>query len=182
MDDNTSLVLVALFGLIFLLFLLWTLTRPSGQDRESTLDTVEPPPAKGPIGPTDPAEQLMMLLRADTASVRDGARASLLSLGPAAVPALVGGLNHAEPSVGIVSAEVLGELKQPEAIQPLILTLKVAARPVQLAARRGLILLGPQAIPALEETRNECNGPAEVWIRRQIDEILAEINAGAARS
>src|SRR5204862_2856334 len=99
--------------------------------------------------------------------------------GPAAVPALVAGLNHGDPVIASSAAELLGELKQPEGIAPLITTLKFAARPVQMGARRGLIRLGTAAVPALEEARAESGGAEGVWLRRQIEEILAEIRAGA---
>jgi hypothetical protein len=52
----------------------------------------------------------------------------------------------------------------------LILSLKFAPRPVQLAAKRSLTKLGALAVPALLAARDE----PQPWIRQQVNEILAE--------
>ncbi len=102
--------------------------------------------------------------------VREAARDSLRQRGPAAVPVLLIALKHADANVGKTAAELLGELRAPEAVGPLLVALKYAARPVQVAARRALEGLGPLAVPALEAAREE----PQPWVRRQIEEILAQ--------
>ncbi len=115
-------------------------------------------------------EQFARLASSDPA-VRESAAKALRELGPAALPALHEGLKQADPRVGQASAELLGELRQPESVGPLLVALKYAARPVQLAARPALERLGTLAVPVLQEARSE----PQVWVRQQIEEILAQV-------
>ena len=68
-----------------------------------------------------------------------------------------------------MSAELLGGVPALEVVEPLVLALKYASRPVQLAAKRSLTKLGPLAVPALTAARDE----PQPWIRQQVNEILA---------
>jgi HEAT repeat protein len=52
-------------------------------------------------------------------SPRQNARAALLKIGPAAAAALIAGLDHADVAVGAAAAELLGEIGDPRAIEPL---------------------------------------------------------------
>jgi HEAT repeat protein len=76
--------------------------------------------------------------------------------------------------VGQAAAELLGELRAAEAVEPLLLALKYEKRPVQLAAARALVQVGEPAVEALETVRND----PQPWVRARIEAILAEI-AGA---
>jgi HEAT repeat protein len=103
--------------------------------------------------------------------VREAAQAGLRQHGLRALPVLLSGLNHSNDQIAQQSADLLGELQNPDAVQPLLKALKYNPRPVQLAARRALIRCGPLALDALKEAEDE----PQPWVRRQIEDILAEI-------
>ena len=104
-----------------------------------------------------------------------GRRAALLKRGVLAAPELLSGLNHADVEVAKVSAELLGELRAVEVVRPLVVALKFAPRPVQVAARRALARLGRLAVPELEAVRED----PQYWVRQQVAEILGEIRGSA---
>ena len=114
---------------------------------------------------------LLKLLLDSHTPVRTAAREALRARGAAAIPELLKGLNHADPEVAQVSAELLGGVPALEVVEPLVLALKYASRPVQLAAKRALTRLGALAVPALTAARDE----PQPWIRQQVNEILAEV-------
>lgn len=107
------------------------------------------------------------------APVRESAKESLRKYGAHALDALLHGLNQADANVAQASAELLGELGRPEAVQPLLVALKYSQRPVQLAAKRALARLGPVAKPDLEAARGE----PQPWVRAQIEEVLAQVSS-----
>jgi HEAT repeat protein len=113
---------------------------------------------------------LLRLLTDSHTPVRVSAREALRTRGVVAIPELLKGLNHADQEVALVSAEVLGDVKSADVVDPLILSLKFASRPVQLAAKRSLAKLGALAVPALLAARDE----PQPWIRQQVNEILAD--------
>jgi HEAT repeat protein len=120
------------------------------------------------------AQALIPLLQDAHTGVRTAARSALLQQGASALNPLLAGLNHPNPDVARVAAELLGELNRPEAVEPLLQTLKYAPRPVQLAARRALERLGPLALDRLRAAGDE----PQPWVRQQIAEIVARITAG----
>lgn len=113
---------------------------------------------------------LLQLLVDSHTPVRAAAREALRTRGPAAVPELLRGLSHADQELALVSAELLGGVPSADVVGPLVLALKFAPRPVQLAAKRALTKLGALAVPALLAARDE----PQPWIRQQVNEILAE--------
>jgi HEAT repeat protein len=108
-------------------------------------------------------------------AVRVAAREALRRQETAAIPALLEGLKDPRPEVSVVAADLLGELRPPEAVGPLLVALKYGERPLQNAARRALERCGAAALPALWAAREE----AQPWVRAQIEEILAN-SLGAA--
>jgi HEAT repeat protein len=128
----------------------------------------------GQTGEAWAAEALVPLLGDTYPAVRATAREGLVRLGAGAIPGLVGGLKSPNPEVGQAAAELLGELRAAEAVEPLLLALKYEKRPVQLAAARALVQVGEPAVEALETVRND----PQPWVRARIEAILAEI-AGA---
>jgi HEAT repeat protein len=115
--------------------------------------------------------ELLRLLQDPHTVVREAAQAGLRQQGPRALPVLLSGLNHSDDQIAQQSADLLGELHHADAVQPLLKALKYNPRPVQLAARRALIRCGPLALDALREAEIE----PQPWVRRQIEDILAEI-------
>jgi HEAT repeat protein len=122
------------------------------------------------------AQELVNLLQDTHSGVRAAACSALRQQGPGALNSLLAGLNHPNPGVAKVTAELLGELNRPEAVEPLLQTLKYGARPAQLAARRALERLGPLALDPLREAAGE----PQPWVRQQIVEAVARITAGGA--
>jgi HEAT repeat protein len=118
-------------------------------------------------------DELARLLADRSERVRDAAADSLRQFGIGAYPQLLDALNHPDPGAGVKAAELLGALGRAEAVEPLLIALKFAARPVQLAARRALEQLGPLAVAALEGARDEANP----WLCQQIDLTMRQIRA-----
>jgi HEAT repeat protein len=118
-------------------------------------------------------EELLRLLQDMIPEVRDAARASLRTQGAAAVPVLVKALEHADPKIAVPAADMLAELKAPDAIRPLLLVMKFGALEIRAAAIRALIRYGSAAVPALELAQQD----PDPWTRMRSEEILAEIRA-----
>jgi len=120
-------------------------------------------------------ETLFRLLTDISTPVRIAGRAALKRQESFVMSALIDGLKHARIEVSVVCAELLGELRPPEAIDPLIISLKYAERPVQLAARRSLEKFGTIAVPQLKAVINE----TQPWVQNQIIAILTVIELQA---
>jgi HEAT repeat protein len=116
------------------------------------------------------SEELVRLLADSHAPIREAAKGSLQHHGAAALPVLLGCLNHPDVNVSQAAAELLGELKTAEAVDPLVQALKFSPRPVQLAAKRALQAYGALAVPALMAVRED----PQPWVRRQIEEVLEQ--------
>jgi len=138
---------------------------PEPADREAAAGLLAPIPELWA------GERLLKLLQDPYTTVRAAAREALLRRGVLAAPELLTGLNHADVEVARVSAELLGELRAVEVVRPLVVALKYAPRPVQVAARKALARLGPLAVPELEAARDD----PQHWVRQQVAEVLAEI-------
>ena len=114
--------------------------------------------------------ELVRLLADTNATVREAAKAGLRKQQQAALPALLEGLKSPRLEVNVVAAELLGELRAPEAVEPLLVALKYSERPLQNAAFRALERSGPVALRALWAARDE----VQPWTRAQIEELLAK--------
>ena len=143
----------------------------AGQRRQAATDLAE-------FRDDRAAAALVQLLNDSHPPVREAASASLRSLGPVALDALLAGLNRADGDVAVASAGLLADLADPAAIGPLVVALKFSARPVQLAAKRALIRLGPPAAQALWA---EADDP-QPWVRQQVADVLEQVAAARPHS
>ncbi len=117
--------------------------------------------------------ELLVLLKDMFAEVRDAARDSLRRQGLAATAVLVQALEHADPKVAVPAANLLGELKDLDAVRPLLLVMKYGTVEIRAAATRALICYGRSAIPGLILATQD----PDPWTRMRGEEILAEIRA-----
>jgi HEAT repeat protein len=120
-------------------------------------------------------DELLILLKDVFAEVRDAAREALRKQGTAATGVLVKALEDSDPRVAVPAAEVLGDLKDPMAVRPLMLVMKFGSVEVRAAAIRALIRYGQAAVPALEAATRD----HDPWTRMRGEEILADIRAAA---
>jgi HEAT repeat protein len=105
--------------------------------------------------------------------VRDSSLAALRQQGAVALPTLIESLKHPRPEVQLIAAELLGELRLVECVQPLLVVLKYADRPLQRVARRALQQCGTVAIPSLRAALEE----PQPWVREQVADLLATAEA-----
>ena len=119
-----------------------------------------------PWAPTE----LVRLLTDMYAAVRDAAKEALRRQQQAALPVLLEALKSPRLEVSVVAAELLGELRAPEAVEPLLIALKYSERPLQNASRRALERCGAVALPALWAAKAE----SQPWVREQIEGILTQ--------
>jgi HEAT repeat protein len=98
---------------------------------------------------------------------REQATAELLEaiagMGAAAVPPLIEALGDSEGTVRRMAASVLGQLRDPRALEPLRMALYDTHFDVCQAAALALAALGAPALPVLVEAM----GHPEAWIRQQ---------------
>ena len=117
-------------------------------------------------------DELIRLLQDSHTPIRETAKLSLRQRGVGVLSSLLGALEHTTAGVAQTAAELLGELRKPESIDPLLVALKYGPRPgARLAAKRALQAFGAEAVPALTAVRDE----TEPWVRRQIEEILEQV-------
>jgi HEAT repeat protein len=122
-------------------------------------------------------EELLVLLKDMMPDVRDAARLSLRMQGTAATGVLIRALEDADPKVAVPAAEVLGELKDLDAIRPLLLVMKFGSLEVRAAATRALVNYGRAAIPGLMLAIQD----SDPWTRQSGEAILADIRAAETR-
>jgi HEAT repeat protein len=118
-------------------------------------------------------DELFVLLKDVMPEVRDAARAALRQQGTAATAVLIRALEDADPKVAVPAADLLGELKDLDAVRPLLLVMKFGSVEIRAAATRALVRYGRSAIPGLVLA---CHDP-DPWTRTRGEEILAEIRA-----
>ena len=118
-------------------------------------------------------DELLALLKDMMPEVRAAARDALRKHGTAATAVLVRALEDADPKVAVPAAEVLGELKDLDAVRPLLLVMKFGSIDIRAAATRALIRYGKAAIPGLILATQD----PDPWTRMRGEEILAEIRA-----
>ncbi len=122
--------------------------------------------------------ELVRLLTDLYQPVRDTSLTALRQQGTAALPTLIEALKHPQPEVQLIAAELLGELRMVECVQPLLIVLKYSDRPLQRVARRALELCGTAAIPALRAAVEE----PQPWVREQVADLLATAEAKASEA
>jgi HEAT repeat protein len=118
-------------------------------------------------------DELLILLKDMLPEVRESAIASLRHHGTAATAVLIKALEHADPKIAVPAAELLGELKDLDAIRPLLLVMKFSSVDIRAAATRALISYGRAAIPGLMLAIQD----PDPWTRMRGEEILNEIRA-----
>jgi HEAT repeat protein len=127
--------------------------------------------ALGAINEPWACDELLMLLKDMVGSVRDAARESLRKKGTAATSVLIKALEDADPRLATTAAELLGDLKDLDAVRPLLLVMKFGSVEIRAAATRALIRYGRSAIPGLMLAIQD----PDPWARMQGESILAEI-------
>ena len=120
-------------------------------------------------------DELLLLLKDLMSEVRAAARESLRRQGTAATGVLIKALEDGDPRVAVPAAELLGELKDLDAVRPLLLVMKFGSVEIRAAAMRALICYGRSAIPGLILATQD----PDPWTRMRGEEILAEIRAAA---
>jgi HEAT repeat protein len=118
-------------------------------------------------------DDLLLLLKDMIADVRTAARDALRRHGTAATGVLIKALEDGDPRVAVPAAELLGELKDLDAVRPLLLVMKFGSVEIRAAATRALINYGRSAIPGLILATQD----PDPWTRMRGEEILAEIRA-----
>ncbi len=107
-------------------------------------------------------EVLISRLTSPNESWRVDAEARLISLGDVSVPALIGAMKHANPSVRVHAAHALARIGNPSAIPALITALEDAENNAAgaIAAEKALVLWGEAVRGALLEA--SLRGPAQI--------------------
>jgi hypothetical protein len=118
-------------------------------------------------------DELLILLKDMMGDVRGAARESLRKQGANATSALIKALEDADPRVAVPAAELLGDLKDLDAVRSLLLVMKFGTVEIRAAATRALIRYGRAAIPGLMLAIQD----PDPWARRQGESILADIQA-----
>lgn len=153
---------------------------PSGTDRRSLTWQAHAPDAEvrgraaevlGGVPEPWACDLLLALFKDLIAEVRGAARGALRRQGTAATAVLISAVEDANPQVAVPAAELLGELKDLDAVRPLLLVMKFGSPEVRAAATRALISYGRSAIPGLLLA---CEDP-DPWTRTRGEEILAAI-------
>lgn len=103
--------------------------------------------------------------------VRSAALETIRHHGTGATAVLISALEDADPKVAVPAADRLGELKDLDAVRPLLLVMKFGSPVIRAAATRALISYGRLAIPGLVLA---CEDP-DPWTRTRGEEILAAI-------
>jgi hypothetical protein len=118
-------------------------------------------------------DELLRLLKDLIPEVREAARDALRRQGPAATSVLVKALEDADPRVAVPAADLLGELKDLDAVRPLLLVMKFGSPEIRAAAARAIVRYGRAAIPGLMLAIQD----PDPWTRAQGESVLAEIQA-----
>lgn len=129
--------------------------------------------ALGAVAEPWACDDLLLLVKDMISEVRDTARESLRRQGLAAVPVLIKALENGDPQIAVPAAEMLSELKHPDAVRPLLLVMKFGSLEIRAAAIRTLIRYGSAAVKELEVAIQD----PDPWTRMRGEEILAQIRA-----
>jgi len=118
-------------------------------------------------------DELLVLLKDVMPEIRAAAVVALRRHGTAATAVLIRAVEDADPKVAIPAADLLGELKDLDAVRPLLLVMKFGTIEIRAAATRALIRYGRSAIPGLTLATQD----PDPWTRTRGEQILAEIRA-----
>ena len=121
-------------------------------------------------------ENLIEALKDENPEVQMASKRALLKLGEYAVEPLIRAMGRGDSAIRKNVSEVLGEINDPRAINPLIELLEDENHEVQMASRWSLIKMGGQAVePLIRAVRRGGS-----TIRRNASEALGEIKDSRA--
>jgi HEAT repeat protein len=123
-------------------------------------------------------DELLVLLKDMMQEVHEAALNSLRRHGTGATAVLIKALENGNPKIAVPAATLLGELKDLDAIRPLLLVMKFGSVDIRAAATRAFISYGRAAIPGLLLAIQD----PDPWTRMRGEEILAEIRAAESVS
>jgi HEAT repeat protein len=141
----------------------------AGEQRKSIGRAAETALKGMSFSPGSPAEE------AELEVIRGDFRAAI-EKGPRAVSALIMALGFKDPQMRLKSAESLGIIKSPDAVQPLIGALNDQDRAVQRAAMQALTHIGSPAVGPLQD----CLSHYDAAVVRLSAEALGEIGSTAS--
>jgi HEAT repeat protein len=154
------------------MFQWWKLWRLSGRLHSPLAETRrEAVRGLGDIRDPRVPERLIPLLTDLDTSVRSETRLALRRQGTAALPALLSALDHSDPERGKAAAELLGELRDPQTVGPLLKALKFGAQPLRAPVGRALEAIGKPAVQSLRAALSD----EYPYVRREVAGILARL-------
>jgi HEAT repeat protein len=154
------------------MFTWWKLWRLSSRLRSPVAETRQEAVRRlGQIRDPRVPERLVPLLTDSDTAVRREAFEALCQRGPDALPALLAALNHSDPERGKVAAELLGRLRDPQTVPPLMKAMKYGAQPIRANVVRALEEIGQ---PAIEALRNALTDDYP-YVRREAAAILERL-------
>jgi len=127
--------------------------------------------ALGEIGNPDAVEPLIRLLSDEDRFVRSRAAQALSMIGEPAVPSLMHALRMAEPGMRWGAALALGKIKNPLAVEPLILTLADEQMMVRAEAAAALAAIGTPALGPLLVFLKSAKGETRVEVMTALGEL-----------
>ncbi len=127
--------------------------------------------ALGEIGNPDAVAPLIVLLSDADRFVRSRAAHALSMIGEPAVPSLIAALSNSDPGVRWGSALALGKIKNPLAVEPLILALADEQVMVRAEAASALASIGTPALAPLLGFLKSARGEPRVEVMTAIGEL-----------
>jgi HEAT repeat protein len=116
-------------------------------------------------------DQLLDDLGADELATRRQARAKLVAMGEAALPALLEGLQKGSFPIRWEAAKALGQIGHPGAVPGLLAALRDSEQDVRWLAAVGLAAIGRPAIPPL--LRLLISDHSDALVRQGVHHVLA---------
>ncbi|MDO8873019.1 MAG: HEAT repeat domain-containing protein [Methanoregula sp.] len=127
--------------------------------------------ALGEIGNPDAIEPLIQLLSDDDRFVRSRAAHALSMIGNTAAPPLIQALKKGDPDVRWGAALALGKIKNPIAVEPLILALADEEAMVRAEAASALASIGTPALGPLLGFLKGAHGETRIEVMTAIGEL-----------
>lgn len=127
--------------------------------------------ALGEIGNPDAVAPLIALLSDEDRFVRSRAAHALSMIGEPAIPSLIAAISNSDPGVRWGSALALGKIKNPLAVEPLILALADEQVMVRAEAASALASIGTPALAPLLGFLKSARGEPRVEVMTAIGEL-----------
>jgi len=132
--------------------------------------------ALGDIGNSSAVKPLIPLLIDEISEVRIKAKEVIRKFDKNAVIFLIASLENEKPSIREISAEILGEIKDPACVEPLILKLKDKEQSVREKSLKAIINTGEASVEILTEHLQDKDNE----IRKNVIFAIGEISKNAA--